>query len=308
MVKLTTRSVWDVAIDNKDSWFWKCLLNLLDWVGKHIRYQIGDGRTINVWHDKRTSDLQLSKFLSKKDIFYAGFQDSATLADVIDENGWKLPSQWADKYPLLQNLAVHVLNDQPDRAVWIDKNGNVKKYVTNTVWQDVREEGNGVNWKSLVWYSHCIPKHAFILWLVVKNKLCTQDKIQKWYPNRQYECSLCKSDIDSHDHLFFKCEYSKVVWEKMRKMADIQDNESSWEETVNKMSLYNNSKSIWEIIRKLCLGATIYFIWQERNGRLFSDNRRSAEALFSIISDEVRAKLVSITVKQNASVIKAENK
>lgn len=94
----------------------------------------------------------------------------------------------------------------------------------------------------------------------------------------------------------------------MSKMADIQDNESSWEEIVNKMSLYNNSKSIWEIIRKLCLGATTYFIWQERNGRLFSDNKRSAEGLFSIISDEVRAKIVSIKVKQNASVIKAENK
>lgn len=92
---------------------------------------------------------------------------------MIDENGWKWPTQWADKYPLLQNLAVSVLNTFPDKAVWIDKNGNVKKYATNTVWKDVTEEGNGVNSKSLVWYSHCIPKHAFILWLAVRNKLCT---------------------------------------------------------------------------------------------------------------------------------------
>ena len=307
VVKLKTRSVWDVAADKKDSWFWKCLLNLRDWVSKNIRYQIGDGITINVWNDTWNSDLKLSSFISKKEIFYAGFQDTTNLADVIDEYGWKWPNQWVVKYPVLQNLEVPALNTNPDKAIWVDKNGNAKKYATSIVWKDVRDDGNGVNWKNLVWYSHSIPKHAFILWLAVKQKLCTQDKLQKWYPNRQFECSLCKNEMDTHDHLFFKCDYAKMIWEKICKMAEIQDTGNSWEETVNKMSSYNNNRSVWVIIKKICLAATVYFIWHERNGRLFSNVNRSAEALFSIICDEIRAKLVSIKVRINSNVHKAED-
>ena len=113
--------------------------------------------------------------------------------------------------------------------------------------------------------------------------------------------------MDTHDHLFFKCDYAKMIWEKICKMAEIQDTGDSWEETVNKMNSYNNNRSVWVIIKKICLAATVYFIWHERNGRLFSNVNRSAEALFSIICDEIRAKLVSIKVRINSNVLKAED-
>ena len=30
VIKLKNRSVWDITVDNKDSWGWKCILNLRD--------------------------------------------------------------------------------------------------------------------------------------------------------------------------------------------------------------------------------------------------------------------------------------
>ena len=50
---------------------------------KHMKYKIGDGKIINVWHDKWNSDTSSSSIISKKEVFYAGFQDLNCIADVL---------------------------------------------------------------------------------------------------------------------------------------------------------------------------------------------------------------------------------
>ena len=132
--------------------------------------------------------------------------------------------------------------------------------------------------------------------------------MQKWYPNNTYECSLCKDGLDSHNHLFFECEYAKEIWEKLRSKAKIHDSVNTWEGIVNKMSSNGESRSVWEIIKKLCLAAAVYHIWQERNGRMFNGNNRTTGNLLDVICDDIRAKLVSIKVKQCANVVEAETR
>ncbi|GKC62818.1 hypothetical protein Tco_1095416, partial [Tanacetum coccineum] len=53
-------------------------------------------------------------------------------------------------------------------------------------------------------------------------------------------------------------------------------------------------KSIGIVVNKLILAATIYFIWQERNMRMFKDERRIEEAIIKIIYDYVISKLMSV--------------
>lgn len=43
----------------------------------------------------------------------------------------------------------------------------------NQVWEDIRVARPQVVRCSLLWFSNCIPKHAFILWLAIRHKLQT---------------------------------------------------------------------------------------------------------------------------------------
>ncbi|KAL0294624.1 UNVERIFIED_CONTAM: hypothetical protein Sangu_3214300 [Sesamum angustifolium] len=53
-----------------------------------------------------------------------------------------------------------------------------------------------------------IPRHGFILWLAILEKLSTMD--QPWVPRSENGCVLCGGQFsESHDHLFFKCWFSK---------------------------------------------------------------------------------------------------
>ncbi|GJZ47562.1 RNA-directed DNA polymerase, eukaryota, reverse transcriptase zinc-binding domain protein [Tanacetum coccineum] len=285
VVKLKKRSVWDVTVDKTDSWGWKCLLSFREWIGGHIKHKIGDGKSISVWHDNWNNWVSLSIKISKKEIFYAGFKDQDTIQDVLNENGWKWPQSWLVKYPWLANIQNLRLNNNPDKAVWIDNNGTKRNFSTNIVWKDVRENSRK---------------------LAAKKKLCTQDKLVKWCLNKSFECSLCKKVPDSHDHLFFGCDYAQKFWKMVCNIANLKLKEEKWDKILEEISRGNDNRSICGVIRKLCLAAGVYFIWEARNLRLFNNHKRDEKELFNIMCEDLRDKIVLIKVKNSKNVLQAE--
>ncbi|GKF10752.1 RNA-directed DNA polymerase, eukaryota, reverse transcriptase zinc-binding domain protein, partial [Tanacetum coccineum] len=154
--------------ERQDSWGWKCILNLRNMVERHIRFKVGNGKSVNVLHDKWSNEWSLASKISKKEIFFAGFKDDNCIADLINDAGWKWPIEWTSKYPWLKELKEPVLDNNPDKPIWVDNKGNCKNYSTANVWRDIRGNEAKVVWKDIVWHAHCIPKHTFILWLAVK--------------------------------------------------------------------------------------------------------------------------------------------
>nr|XP_043639248.1 uncharacterized protein LOC122610318 [Erigeron canadensis] len=124
-----------------------------------------------------------------------------------------------------------------DKLVW--KHDNVEHpFSSSAVWNALRQRGEEVNWAHLVWFSSCIPKHAFIMWLIIREKLLTQDKILKWSPSRRLNmnvmcCSLCIAAFDSHSHLFFECKYSMQVWLRVRNDAFMQHIPPKWNDIMD---------------------------------------------------------------------------
>ena len=68
----------------------------------------------------------------------------------------------------------------------------------------------------MVWFSQSTTKHSFILWLAVQGKLLTQDRMMSWHQGEDLKCSLWSNINDSHQHLFFECEFSKQVWKEVK--------------------------------------------------------------------------------------------
>lgn len=82
---------------------------------------------------------------------------------MVDENEWKWPHSWKNKFPWLSMIQVPVMSNNTDKLVWVDNGGQDRRFATNTVWKDVRGISDKVCWYILVWHSNCIPKHNFIL-------------------------------------------------------------------------------------------------------------------------------------------------
>ncbi|GKC88484.1 RNA-directed DNA polymerase, eukaryota, reverse transcriptase zinc-binding domain protein [Tanacetum coccineum] len=224
MVKMKGRSVWEIDKQSTDSWNWKCLLDLRDEARSHMQFNIGNWKKTSVWHEKWCMEPALDTIISRREVYAVGFTDEDTVADYICENKWRWPQEWYKKYPSLDKYDVPRLdNETSDKLMWISNDGCKKEFASNHVWKDFRQLNRSVKWWKVIWFSQNIPRHAFVLWMAVKGKLVTQDKLAKWYPDRIDKCPLCLKVEDSHKHLFFDCEFSSEVWENIQLLANMKN-------------------------------------------------------------------------------------
>ncbi|PWA76510.1 reverse transcriptase zinc-binding domain-containing protein [Artemisia annua] len=110
--------------------------------------------------------------------------------------------------------------------------------------------------------------------------------------------------MDSHSHLFFDCQFSKFLWGKLKIMAKLDNVSDVWAEVISAVCVRNASNSIWSIVQRLVFGAVVYFIWQERNIRLFEGKDRSMNTIFKQITNIVRLRLLSLNIKWSSEVCK----
>ncbi|GKA08312.1 hypothetical protein Tco_0687643 [Tanacetum coccineum] len=138
---------------------------------------------------------------------------------------WKWPEEWNSDFVELGPLQVPILRDGiEDTAVWMSRNGHEKKFKISNVWMDMNSNGTKVDWHLLVWFAQSIPRHAFIT-------------------------------CDSHNHLFFTCEFSKEVWNELLKLLKLLNARlsESWDQILIEMKALYLNKNIWSILKNQVL-------------------------------------------------------
>ncbi|GJT56116.1 putative reverse transcriptase domain-containing protein [Tanacetum coccineum] len=204
---------------------------------------------------------------------------------------------------------VLVLNDTEDCIRWRDGNGNVTSFSVKCAWEALRPRGVEVPWYSIVWFSHCIPRHAFHMWLIMRRSLKTQDKLRSWDVGpdidiTQLRCSLCGLQMDSHEHTFFECSFSSKVWSLLCHLAGMERVAPVLEDIIAWLLPIGAKRSFNSVVGKLLFAAAAYFIWSERNNRLLKNQRRTPEDIRDLVMVTVRLKLVAFRFKNKPRVAK----
>ena len=66
--------------------------------------------------------------------------------------------------------------------------------------------------------------------------------------------------------------------------------------------------NILSVLRSITFATCVYYVWQERNNKIFRDTQRDWETVAKLIEDTVRLKLMSISVKNSYEVREMEKK
>ncbi|GJS75177.1 ribonuclease H-like domain-containing protein [Tanacetum coccineum] len=209
-----------------------------------------------------------------------------------------------DSFDVLKQIPIPPLQeDVEDVVMWMTNENKLVNFYTGQVWRDFNNSIHKVPWKQLMWFSQSCPKHSFVMWIVVQGRLATQDRLSKWNPNGKFICSLCEKCADSHDHLFFSCDFSKkVCYHLIQKTNSVLPD--MWSSIVSSMIGFGFKNSIDNITRRLMIGACVYMIWKERNARLFQNKKQTMEIVIQQIEESIRTSLLSLTVKEYVAVRK----
>ncbi|GKD19143.1 homeodomain-like protein [Tanacetum coccineum] len=180
-------------------------------------------------------------------------------------------------------------------------------FSVRNVWEAIRPHRDEVDWFRIVWFSHCVPRHAFHLWLVMRRSLKTQDNLRPWDVGPDVDpncvrCTFCDLQPDTHDHLFFECPFSSQVWMYARHLADMDTIQPRFQDIVAYLQPISKKRTAQSIIGRLIFAASSYFIWIERNNRLFKKIRSPSEEIRDLIMVTVRLKLTSFRFKNKDNV------
>ncbi|XP_022007904.1 uncharacterized protein LOC110907196 [Helianthus annuus] len=115
---------------------------------------------------------------------------------------------------------------------------------------------------------------------------------QAWYNLYQVLINIDPPQIISNMNDRFSWKDLEEVWILVRKMVDMGSVTDTWVSILQWMELNANSKTMDHIICIILVAPSTYFIWQERNSRLFSQAQRSASVLAKVIIDTVRLRIM----------------
>ncbi|GKC96297.1 reverse transcriptase domain-containing protein [Tanacetum coccineum] len=277
---LMVSHIWNLLVRKESLW--------VKWIheyklrGRHF-FEIPCRATCSLWFDRWSPIAPLADVVTSRDIHRAGFGISSKVKDVVFNGG----------------CSADVLE-------WRNNMGEAKNFSVAAVWNCIRPRSDEVDWCHVVWFSNCIPHHAFHLWLVARRRLKTHDMLRQWDFNGSllsFQCPLCDGPPDSHEHLFFECSFSSQVWGHMRNLAGLSNVAGSIQVIVDTLIPFLKRRSARSVVAKLVVAACSYFIWQEQNSRLFNNQTRSFRQVIECIKSLVSLKLLSCYFKKSRDAL-----
>ena len=170
------------------------------------------------------------------------------------------------------------------------------KYSVAVVWEELREKQEKVSWHRFLWRPMAIPKHVFITWMAILNRLPTMDRLKAWGIEMGELCSFCQDSLETRNHIFFCCSYSKTLWKHILLLCGLHREVGNWEEEISWAVRRIKGKSLISVILSTAWKAYIYHVWQERNRRLHSKLPSSPEQILEQIKEEIRIRLTGLKV------------
>ena len=109
----------------------------------------------------------------------------------------------------LRSLTYSFIERRDDGAVWKYLGS---KYSAAVIWNEIGPKQDKKDWHRLLWTSLMIPRHVIVVWMAILNRLPTLDRMSSWGLVQDGKCRLCQNALETRDHLFFACSFSKKVW------------------------------------------------------------------------------------------------
>ncbi|KAL2893086.1 hypothetical protein RDABS01_008995 [Bienertia sinuspersici] len=85
----------------------------------------------------------------------------------------------------------------------------IKGFLKKKAYKTIIKVGTKVPWDSIVWNKITVPKHRFLLWLVVLNMLQVKQRLCRHGVCEDDLCCICSRQEETHKHIFFECELAK---------------------------------------------------------------------------------------------------
>ena len=292
------RSLGDAPTTNNESIWWRDLKRVLQHpehgepLSRSIEWRVGCGDHIKFWEDQWIGeDRSLAAKYPR--LYLISSQQNHTIQQMgaCKDIGWEWELSW--RRPLFDNelgMTVAFLNDvdskqiQPDRKdewLWVaDPSGHYSARSAYIMMREIAAEGAELSAFEELWKTKAPNKVLAFAWRLLRDRLPTRANLHR----RQVElndrsCVFCSNLEENTGHVFFHCsKISPLWWESM-----------SWANCMGPLPqnpkhhflqhIFGVAEAV-KVSRWKCWWlALTWFIWQQRNNIIFSDDLFNANKI-----------------------------
>ncbi|KAK1278350.1 hypothetical protein QJS04_geneDACA014817 [Acorus gramineus] len=153
-------------------------------------------------------------------------------------------------------------------------------------------------WTKWIWRSIQVQRHSFLTWKFFLNKAPTLSRLLRKGLVQDQTCSLCTVGEETSDHLTLQCPYSRYIFHSLLKDMLIK---GPVPKRLSDLPTWLDTKvthPVKKTIATSMLTTFFWFIWMERNNRIFRGKSLHKRELMG----RIKAK---ITIRLQFSVLKA---
>lgn len=157
-----------------------------------------------------------------------------------------------------------VRSGSPDGVIsWLQECLHSGTLSVSAVYHALRPKANRQPWFKTVWCTLTPPKYAFCLWLAIRGRLRTTDRLQ--FMDIDTRCPFCGLAPESISHLFFECPHTRRVWHEISQWCGIDRKFSSIGASLRWLVWKVRGTQWRSRLKRVSFAATVYYIWLIRN-------------------------------------------
>ncbi|GKB85752.1 hypothetical protein Tco_0958024 [Tanacetum coccineum] len=277
------------------------------------------GSTLFTYH-RYCSELELINLCFADDLFlfmHGDVNSASLIKDALEEfkdaSGLipSLPKSTAYFCNVLNHTKIvrELVEEVSQSRVQIRRQGSYRlgtKFMRGFLWcQGSMRKGKA----KMAWDIVCLPKDKgglglrrldlFNKALMVEGQSFLDISVASlWFDCWSSRSSL-SNVISTRDVFRAGFDLSAKVWNHLKSFAGLSSSRPDFNHILSTLLSIAKRKSLRSVIVKLVVAASAYFVWHERNNRLFKNNNQSVKQLIECIMSSVRLKLLSCRFKKS---------
>ena len=242
-------------------------------------WNLGDRVNINFW-----TDIWCGKPLVEEYSIDPGLHDnlSSTVNLFIQNAKCKIPQSLIQNFPNIHNIlenATTLVIAKDDDMLWnLSSNGDLcfkDAYLFHC------SHGQNIAWAKVIWNKNIPPSKSMMIWRSLHNKLPSDDILSFRGCHFPSMCSLCNTQGESIQHLFFECSMSKNIWHWLSSKLDTLCYFSSITEALDICN--RQSSPLCKLVVLAAVVVSINKIWYCRNQMRFTTKPITLYAALNLI-------------------------
>lgn len=223
-----------------------------------ISYRGGADYSPLLWHDPWLVHKPLIPYFDDSIVSTLESTSMATVGSIILNGTWYVRSNHHSAFELRQLLSSFTISLR-DAFLW-----NGQQNVNQSfIWSSIRRSAVPPPWCPAIWHRLMIQNCSYFMWLALRNRLLTKDRMLYFRIHVDPSCVLCRCNVETSEHIFFDCPYTSIL--KHSSPVDLTLSLQDWLAGIFFIGSLSNLK---KEAGYLYISVMIYLLWKERNNRM----------------------------------------